>query len=251
MRVLNKLVVSTIVLLVAVGPTYAKEWRGLVPLHSTGAGVLRLFNRCSDQREARRFTRDTDKGPNCHSEEVAIGSYTKRRTALRRIGAPFIPTARDKSSRFMSSSPRPDHSFLRVLLFTLGISEPVKDNCERCSQNFGTDCYYGLAKEYLEIQEFEMFWVDALDRPNLNFRGAAYINKNFHKFEGILKGNRLSFAVPLPEGFIYRFDGRFLPGGRTEKTGLIAIDGRLIKLNHSKAVAARNVKLAVRCGSNQ
>ena len=138
-----------------------------------------------------------------------------------------------------------------VLLFAIGVSEPANDNCERCYQNFGHDCYYDLAKEYLGIQEFEMFWVERLDRANLSLRGAAYINKTFHRFEGTLKGNRISFALSLPEGITYRFDGRFLPGGRTEKTGLIAIDGRLIKLNHSKAVAARNVKLAVRCGSNQ
>ena len=138
-----------------------------------------------------------------------------------------------------------------VLLFALGVSERANDNCERCYQNFGHDCYYDLAKKYPGIQEFEMFWIDGLDRPNLSLRGAAYINKTFHRFEGTLKGNRISFALPLPEGITYRFDGRFLPGGRAEKKGRIAIDGRLIKLNHSKTVAARNVKLDVGCGSNQ
>ena len=47
-----------------------------------------------------------------------------------------------------------------VLLLALGVSEPANDNCERCYQNFGHDCYYDLAEEYLGIQEFEMFWVD-------------------------------------------------------------------------------------------
>jgi len=138
-----------------------------------------------------------------------------------------------------------------VLLFAVGASGPADDNCERCYQNFGHDCYYDLAKEYLGIQEFEMFWVERLDRANLSLRGAAYINKTFHRFEGTLKGNRISFALSLPEGITYRFDGRFLPGGRGEKKGRIAIDGRLIKQNHSKTIAARNVKLAVGCGSNQ
>jgi len=138
-----------------------------------------------------------------------------------------------------------------VLLFALNGLEPTKDNCERCYQNFGNDCYYDLAKKYLDIQEFEMFWVDKLDRKNLSFRGAAYINKTFHGFEGTLKGNQISFTLPLPEGITYRFDGKFLPGGRAEKKGRIAIDGRLRKLSHSKTVAARNVRLAVGCGSNQ
>ena len=137
-----------------------------------------------------------------------------------------------------------------VLLFTLSVSEPAKNDCERCYQNFGNDCYYDLAKKYSGIQEFEMFWVDALD-PNLRLRGAAYINKTFYKFEGTLKGNRISFALALPEGITYRFDGRFLPGGRSEKKGRIAIDARLRKLNYSRTVATRNVKLAVGCGSNQ
>jgi hypothetical protein len=138
-----------------------------------------------------------------------------------------------------------------VLLFALGVSEPANDNCERCYQKFGPECYYDLVKKYLDIEEFEMFWVDGLDRPNLRLRGAAYINKTFYRFEGTLKGNRMSFALPLPEGITYKFDGRFLPGGRAEKKGRIAIDGKLRKLNHSTTVAARNVKLAVGCGSNQ
>jgi hypothetical protein len=138
-----------------------------------------------------------------------------------------------------------------VLLFALGVSEPADNNCERCYQNFGHDCYYDLAKKYPGIQEFEMFWVDRLDRPNLSLRGAAYINKTFHRFEGTLKGNRISFALSLREGITYRFAGGFLPSGRAEKKGRIAIDGRLIKLNHGKTVAARNVKLDVGCGSNQ
>lgn len=87
-----------------------------------------------------------------------------------------------------------------VLLFALGVYEPADDNCKRCYQNFGNDCYYDLAKKYPGIQEFEMFWVDRIDRPNLNLRGAAYINKTFHSFEGTLKGNRISFSLSLREG---------------------------------------------------
>ena len=34
----------------------AKEWRGLTPLHSTRADVIRLLNQCSNQREACRFS---------------------------------------------------------------------------------------------------------------------------------------------------------------------------------------------------
>ena len=45
-----------------------------------------------------------------------------------------------------------------LLLFALGVSEPASGNCVRCYQNLGHDRYYDLAKEYLGIQEFEMFW---------------------------------------------------------------------------------------------
>ena len=138
-----------------------------------------------------------------------------------------------------------------VLLFALGVSEAADNNCERCYQNFGDDCYYDLAKKYQGIKEFEMFWVEGLDRPNLSLRGAVYVNKTFYRFEGTLKGNRISFELMLREGITYRFGGRFLPGGRPGNKGRIAIDGRLIKLNHRKTVAARNVNLVVRCGSNQ
>jgi hypothetical protein len=39
----------------------AKEWRGLVPLRSTRADVIRLMNQCADQREACRFTLKNEK----------------------------------------------------------------------------------------------------------------------------------------------------------------------------------------------
>jgi len=38
----------------------AKEWRGLIPLRSTRADVIRLLNQCSDQREACRFSLEGD-----------------------------------------------------------------------------------------------------------------------------------------------------------------------------------------------
>jgi len=36
--------------------SYAKDWRGLIPLRSTRADVVRMFGQCSDQKEACRFT---------------------------------------------------------------------------------------------------------------------------------------------------------------------------------------------------
>ena len=39
----------------------AKEWRGLTPLHSTRADVIRLLNQCSNQREACRFSLEGEK----------------------------------------------------------------------------------------------------------------------------------------------------------------------------------------------
>ena len=42
--------------LLAVQDCFAKEWRGIAPLRSTRADVVRLFNQCSDQAEACTFS---------------------------------------------------------------------------------------------------------------------------------------------------------------------------------------------------
>ena len=55
-----KLIVSTILLLGSIEAAYAREWRGIVPLRSTRSDVVRLFNQCSDQVEACRFTLENE-----------------------------------------------------------------------------------------------------------------------------------------------------------------------------------------------
>jgi len=50
-----------LLLLVASEYSVAKEWRGITPLRSTRADVVRLFNQCADQREACAFTLGNDK----------------------------------------------------------------------------------------------------------------------------------------------------------------------------------------------
>lgn len=55
-----KLIVSTILLLGSIESAYAREWRGIVPLRSTRSDVVRLFNQCSDQVEACRFTLENE-----------------------------------------------------------------------------------------------------------------------------------------------------------------------------------------------
>lgn len=137
-----------------------------------------------------------------------------------------------------------------LLTFALVISQPHAHKVDPCYQKLSHDCYYDMAKKYPGIEEFEFFWVEELDRRNLSLRGAVYVSKVFHRFEGTLKGNRFSFALSLQNGITYRFEGRFLPGGRKDKEGRIAIDARLIKLSGSKKIA-RNVKLEVRYGRNQ
>jgi hypothetical protein len=57
---LVKVALSTFVLLIAFNSSDAHEWRGLVPLRSIRADVMRLLNQCSDQREACRFTIESE-----------------------------------------------------------------------------------------------------------------------------------------------------------------------------------------------
>jgi len=135
-------------------------------------------------------------------------------------------------------------------MFALVIPQSAADHVERCYQKLRHDCYYDLTKKYPGIEEFEFFWVDEIDRRNLILRGAVYVSKTFHRFEGTVKGNRTSFALSLPDGITYRFEGRFRPGGRADKEGRIAIDGRLMKLNESRKIA-RNVKLDVPYAGNR
>lgn len=58
---LSKAILSAFVLLGGLQSVYAKEWRGLVPLQSTRSDVIRLLNQCSDQKEACRFTLETER----------------------------------------------------------------------------------------------------------------------------------------------------------------------------------------------
>lgn len=136
-------------------------------------------------------------------------------------------------------------------MFASASSQPAADNCERCYQNFDRDCYYVLNEKSPGMEDFEFFWVEEVNSAKHSFRGAVYVDKIFHKFEGSVKENRISFALSLRGGITYRFEGTFLPGGRRLDKERIAIDGRLIKLNESKKVKARNVKLFVGHGSNQ
>jgi hypothetical protein len=57
---LHHLILSAALLLIAVDSSSAREWRGIVPLRSTRADVVRLLNQCSDQKEACRFTVGTN-----------------------------------------------------------------------------------------------------------------------------------------------------------------------------------------------
>ena len=140
---------------------------------------------------------------------------------------------------------------ISLVMFPALVSQRVSDNFERCYQNLGHDCYYVLNERYPGLQEFEFFWVDAVNRANFSIRGAAYVNKTFHRFEGTLKANRVSFEISIREGLTYRFVGTFLPGGRTGKRARISIEGRLTKISASKKIRARNVKLIVESGYNQ
>ena len=56
MKILIEASVAILLVAVASESSYAKEWRGLVPLRSTRTDVVRLMNQCSDQKEACRFT---------------------------------------------------------------------------------------------------------------------------------------------------------------------------------------------------
>ena len=61
MKTFLKTSLSMLLLLAASEHSVAKEWRGITPLRSTRADVVRLFNQCSDQREACSFTLGDDK----------------------------------------------------------------------------------------------------------------------------------------------------------------------------------------------
>jgi hypothetical protein len=139
---------------------------------------------------------------------------------------------------------------IKLLILASFVSQPPPDNFERCYRKLGQDCYYVLSKRYPDLKEFEFFWVEEIIRANSSIRGAAYINKTFHRFEGTLKENRISFEISMTDGVTYRFVGTFRPGGRTEKAGRIAIDGKLTKISAAK-VETRNVKLIVLSGYNQ
>src|SRR6476620_4378679 len=54
--------VSLLLLLFAAKPSLlsAKEWRGVVPLHSTRADVARLFSECVDTKGGCSFTRGNE-----------------------------------------------------------------------------------------------------------------------------------------------------------------------------------------------
>src|SRR5215211_557692 len=125
---------------------------------------------------------------------------------------------------------------INLLMFASLVSPPNSDNFERCYRNLSHDCYYVINKRYRGLQEFEFFWLEEINRASFSIRGSAYVNKAFHRFEGTLKGNRISFEISLSDGPAYRFVGTFHPGGRTGKAGRIAISGRLTKLNASKKI---------------
>ena len=60
---MKTLIEATLVVLVsaiACNSLQAKEWRGLVPLRSTRTDVVRLMGQCSEQREACRFTLESE-----------------------------------------------------------------------------------------------------------------------------------------------------------------------------------------------
>lgn len=61
MKTFLKTSLSILLLVVASEYSVANEWRGITPLRSTRADVVRLFNQCSDQREACAFTLGNDK----------------------------------------------------------------------------------------------------------------------------------------------------------------------------------------------
>ena len=136
-------------------------------------------------------------------------------------------------------------------MFASVISQLDADDFKRCYQNFDRECYYVLNKKYPALEGFEFIWVDEIDRANSLFRGSAYVDKTFHKFQGTVKWNRISFAFSLPSGVTYSFEGSFLRGGRRIAKERIAIDGRLTKLIENKKVKSRNVKLFVDFGGNQ
>jgi hypothetical protein len=54
-------IAALLVLLVAAESSSAKSWRGIVPLRSTRADVVRLLNQCADLKEACRFTLEKER----------------------------------------------------------------------------------------------------------------------------------------------------------------------------------------------
>jgi hypothetical protein len=56
MKTFFKTSLSMLLLVVASEYSVAKEWRGITPLRSTRADVVRLLNQCSEQKEACAFT---------------------------------------------------------------------------------------------------------------------------------------------------------------------------------------------------
>lgn len=57
---MTRLVLSAVLLLTAVESSSAREWRGIVPLRSTRADVVHLLNQCADQKEACRFSIESE-----------------------------------------------------------------------------------------------------------------------------------------------------------------------------------------------
>lgn len=55
-----KAALGVLILLTCAESSFAREWRGIAPLRSTRADVVRLMNQCADHKEACRFTLGTD-----------------------------------------------------------------------------------------------------------------------------------------------------------------------------------------------
>jgi hypothetical protein len=136
-----------------------------------------------------------------------------------------------------------------ILLFTILVPQSVSTRFERCVQKVESDCYYAVEEEHLGLREFEFFWIgDIKGSKSLSISGKAYINKVFIDLAGVLENNHFSFVTSISQGFTYKFEGRFIPGGKPVKDGRVHMRGTLIKLKGNRKIISRRVEFFVANG---
>jgi hypothetical protein len=137
-----------------------------------------------------------------------------------------------------------------TLIFVSLIPQSANAELERCYQNLAADCYYVSKEKYVGLEEFEFFWVEGIKgRHPTSISGKAYIDKRFIDLTGTSDNYRFAFVVHVPQGFTYRFVGRFLPGSKSDKDHKISIEGRLGKFKGSRRIRSIKAKFSIGHGS--